>query len=74
MRTDYSFLKLIEPLEIIQEEEKLKIENIILLASSDGKEHRESLLDLKFLIDKKKIENTIRECKNEKEILKKIKN
>ena len=74
MRTDYSFLKLIEPLEIIQEEEKLKIENIILLASSDGKEHRESLLDLKFLIDKKKIENTIRECKNKKEILKKIKN
>lgn len=74
MRTDYSFLKLIEPLEIRQEEEKLKIENIILLASSDGKEHRESLLDLKFLIDKKKIENTIRECKNEKEILKKIKN
>lgn len=74
IKTDYSFLKLIEPLEIIQEEEKLKIENIILLASSDGKEHRESLLDLKFLIDKQKIENRIRECKTEIEILKKIKN
>lgn len=74
IRTDYSILKLIEPLKIKQGNIELKIYNIILLASKDGKEHRESLLDLKNLIDKEKFENKIKNCETEIEILNEIKN
>ncbi len=69
IKTDYSFIKLKTPLNLEYDENIVKVENIIFLASSDGKEHRDSLLNLKYLIDKCKIESIFRECKTEKEIL-----
>lgn len=73
IKTGYSFLKLKKPIIVEQDDENLlNIENIILLASSDGKNHRNSLLDLKNMIDKYKLEKSIHNCKTEKELLKKL--
>ena len=50
------------------------IENIILLASKDAKNHRSSLLDLKIMIDEYKFEKIIHNCNTEKELLEIIQN
>lgn len=74
-KTGYSFLKLRKPIVVEQDEENtLNIENIILLASSDGKNHRNSLLDLKNMIDKYELEKNVHSSKTEKELLKKLRN
>lgn len=74
LKTGYSILKLKKPIVVEQDEENnLSIENIILLASSDGKNHRNSLLDLKTMIDKYNLEKNIHNSKTEKDILKKLK-
>lgn len=70
--TGYGFLKLMKPLIVEYDDTFLNIENIILLASLDGKEHRNSLLDLKGMIDKYNFEKRIAKCKTEKLLLKKI--
>lgn len=70
--TSYGFLKLMKPLIVKYDDTFLNIENIVLLASSDGKEHRNSLLDLKGMIDKYNFEKRVAKCKTEKLLLKKI--
>ncbi len=72
-QTSYSFLKLKKPFIMKYDDTFLNIENIILLASIDGKEHRSSLLDLKNMIDKYHFEKNIHNCITEKEILKVLK-
>ena len=72
-KTSYSFLKLKVPFVMKYDETFLNIENIILLASKDGKEHRSSLLDLKNMIDKYQFEKNMHNCFTEQEILKMLK-
>lgn len=70
IKTDYSFLKIREPLQFYLDGNKIEIKNIFLLASKDGKEHRNSLINLKKLIDKYDLEKQLENCNNNEEIMK----
>lgn len=70
IKTDYSFLKIREPLQVYLDGNKIEIKNIFLLASKDGKEHRNSLINLKKLIDKYYLEKRLENCNNNEEIMK----
>lgn len=70
IKTDYSFLKIREPLQFYLDGNKIEIKNIFLLASKDGKEHRNSLINLKKLIDKYDLEKQLENCNNKEEIMK----
>lgn len=73
-KTGYCFLKLRNPIVLEYEKNFYDIENIILLASKDAKNHRSSLLDLKIMIDEYKFEKIIHNCNTEKELLEIIQN
>ena len=73
-KTGYCFLKLRKPIVLKYERNFYDIENIILLASKDAKNHRSSLLDLKIMIDEYKLEKIIHNCNTEEELLEIIQN
>lgn len=73
-KTGYCFLKLRNPINLQYEKNFYDIENIILLASKDAKNHRSSLLDLKTMIDEYNLEKMIHNCNKEEELLKIIYN
>ena len=69
-KTGYSFVKLKNPFKIKYDDNNyVNIENVILLASSDGKNHRSSLLDLKNMIDEYDLEKSIHGIEDKKEFL-----
>lgn len=69
IKTDYSLLKLKTPILYYLDGNKIEIRNIFLLASKDGKEHRNSLINLKKLIDKYDLENQLEKSNNIEEII-----
>lgn len=74
LSTDYGILKLKQPIKLEYQEYKFDITNVILLASEDGQNHRNSLLDLKQMIDKENFEMFLSQCNTEEEILEFLKN
>lgn len=71
-KTGYSLLKLNNPVEIVEDDQIYKIENIFFLASLDGSEHRNSLLVLKEMIDKYDLYSILKNSNSADEIYKKI--